>query len=415
MRKRMWLWGAVGLLVLAAAAFAVDALRPGQGAPGHRPVANADALGPRQVAQEEGPSAHQNALRPDQMAPEQRLAARVMGVPPEAIQAARTEPTVYGANGERATWWRYSPPATQGSSEEATIMVDIEMYYVAGVDWKTEGSSGSPLRMGFRPLSRDAALEAASSFALQRCPFWRAEDRLAYEKHRDYADPPVYEFIWEGLGPEEFRHRLSIEVSTATGQVVRYHARLLPADPPASVPVRVSEAEAVAKVIAKAAELWPGMHPPFSAEVYLLWTRSPFAPPGTPVYMLNVRGTRPGPRGEPGACQEGCGVDASTGEVLTRSWRGKPAAAPTSRLSPSDALAKARSSLPTALTDIRVVVGNLTWTSPVAVAGTLVYPARVSGRLPSPDEAGEFYEWAQTWAVDAQTGRVHGLGVRRAD
>ncbi len=380
MRGRIWLWGAAGLLVLAVAAFALDTLRPGQ------------------------------------VAPEQRLAAQLMGVPLEAIQAVRPEPFVYGPYGERATWWRCLAQGTPHAPGADTILVNIELYYVASVGWKTDEKHwGSSSRAGFRPLARDAALEAARSFAQRRCPFWRAEDRLAYEKYRDYRDPPIYEFLWQGSGPEEFRHRLSIEVSAATGEVVRYQAHIMPADPPSSAPVRVTEAEAVAKVIAQAAQLWPGMHPPFSAEVYLLWTRSPFAPPGTPVYMLNVRGTRPGPTGEPGPCQEGCGVDASTGEVLTRSWRGKPAAASPPRLSPSDALARARSSLPTALTDVQVVLGELTWTSPVAVAGSLVYPVRVSGKTLGPDQPEELEQWAQTWAVDAETGKIYGLGDRPSE
>ncbi len=431
MRARMWLWGAVGLVVLAAGALALEATRDTAVMPGQRRAGESIAASPEATQRVgPGPAAPDHRLRGESLEgsaggiqegrlspvpPDQRVAARFLGVSPEAVQAVRAEPIVNGSRGERATVWRYPAGETPDSGEGATVAVDIDLYYVTFMGRADEKYWGSSARAGFRPLAREVALRNALAFAERRCWFWRAEDRLEYEKYYDYRKPPTYHFAWEGLGPEEFRHRLSIQVSAATGEVVYYYARIAPADPPPNAPVRLTEEEAVAKVLARATELWPRMRPPISAKVFRPWTASGFAPPGTPVYIVNVHGAGPpGPTGEPGEYLTECGVNANTGEILTRSWRREPEPLPKPRLSPSEALARARSSLPTALRDAEIVLGELTWVSPIAPSDRLVYPVRVSGKLPGADKPDELQLWAQSWAVDAETGRIYGLADRPA-
>jgi hypothetical protein len=98
---------------------------------------------------------------------------------------------------------------------------------------------------------------------------------------------------------------------------VSYRIRISSPDPAPAVPILVSKELAASKVLGKAQALWPDMDPPISVHVYLLWTSSPYADPGRPVYMVNVDGGYPGPGGVRGGYLVVCGVDANTGEVLT--------------------------------------------------------------------------------------------------
>ena len=111
-------------------------------------------------------------------------------------------------------------------------------------------------------------------------------------------------------------------------------------------------------------------------------------------------------------------VSAATGEIIAYSARVTP---PTSEpalvargaeaLSPEQVEAKVKEALPAGVDEPSVEVAEMTTECSVAPAGRRVYPVRVAGSVPSSELSGASWAWAQTWAVDADTGCIYGLHV----
>jgi len=163
-------------------------------------------------------------------------------------------------------------------------------------------------------------------------------------------------------------------------------------------------------------ELWPRMLNP-QVKVDRLWTRSPFAQAGRPVYMVSVMGEieiPPHPR-HPGY-NTVCGVDAHTGEILTEAVEPPSEPEPDTQVTVSsdEALQIAKNALPAGLQEPEMNVLDLTPRSRLAPLGTLVYPIRITGKIPAGDDSDELWQWAQSWAVDANTGHIYGLWVNRS-
>lgn len=111
-------------------------------------------------------------------------------------------------------------------------------------------------------------------------------------------------------------------------------------------------------------------------------------------------------------------VAAATGEVVgCRARILAPAEGPKLVAQAPEALAreqvaaKVTEALPPEVAEPSIEVGDMTTGCRVAPAGRRVYPVRVSGRVSSPGPSEAPWAWAQTWAVDAQTGRIYGLHV----
>lgn len=111
-------------------------------------------------------------------------------------------------------------------------------------------------------------------------------------------------------------------------------------------------------------------------------------------------------------------VSAATGQIVAYSARVTP---PTSEpalvadaaeaLAPEQVEAKVREALPPDIDQPSIEVAGMTTECRVAPAGRRVYPVRVSGSVASPELSRGTWSWAQTWAVDAQTGCIYGLHV----
>jgi len=334
----------------------------------------------------------------------------------EEMVLRKEKPTLHSSRlSDKRTTERVYSTYHEGTEEtvKAHVSVDIDLYYVAYMSWEDDKAHwGPPAQSGQQLASRETALEAAQNFAKEKCWFFRLEDKLTYETYKDYLPQPVYDFLWQGQGPEEFQHRVHVTVSVVTQEVVAYRASIQPPDPKANTSVEITEAEAAARVREAIPRLWPKMLEPIEIKIYKLWTRSPYAPPGRPVYMVHVRG-----RGKVEGRDlhfeyyDGCGVDAYTGEVLYQVI--EPPREPEQdvelRVGSEQALEIVKKALPDQLTEVKLEVAGLTSRSRLAPAGTLVYPIRITAKAAAPDKPEELWEWAQTWAVDAATDRIYGL------
>lgn len=350
--------------------------------------------------------------------PDRRIAGKFLGVDPLELRPTRPSPRVDELRGGdfRSSSWTWTGEARDGAkAPTAHVKVDLDLYYVAGAHWEDDTAHwGEPAREGARLLTRDRAYTAALAYIKARCWFIGEARTPSSEGYKDYLPQPLYVFTFEGSGPEEYEYRVEVSVSAVTGEVVVYEAEIVPAAPAAVAPVVLSEAEAVSRVREAVPRLWPNMEGPIEVEVYKLWTRSPYAPPGRPVYMTDVSGRAAHPGKPPSYSYYGvvCGVDAQTGEVLTELIAPLTGAVGGSEITVTAAQAaeKARAALPAALATAGVEIGEMTSRSRLAPLGTRVYPAAIRGTLAAPT-TDEPWDWAQTWAVDAVTGAIYGLHV----
>ena len=111
-------------------------------------------------------------------------------------------------------------------------------------------------------------------------------------------------------------------------------------------------------------------------------------------------------------------VSAATGQIVAYSARVTPrtsepalVAEAAEALAPEQVEAKVREALPASIDEPSVEVAEMTTECSVAPAGRRVYPVRVSGSVTSAELSGASWAWAQTWAVDAETGCIYGLHV----
>ena len=354
--------------------------------------------------------------------PDRRIAARFLGVDALELRPTRPSPKVEELRGGefRSSSWTWTAEAHDGAkAPTAHVNVDLDLYYVAGAHWEDDTAHwGEPVQEGAIVLTRDRAYAAALAYLKARCWFIGEARTLSSEGYKDYLPQPLYVFTLEGSGPEEYEHRVEVSVSAVTGEVVVYEAEIVPAAPAAVAPVVLNEAEAVSRVRQAVPRLWPNMVGPIEIEVYKLWTRSPYTPPGRPVYMTDVSGRAAHPGNPPSYSYYGvvCGVDAQTGEVLTQLIAPLTGAVGGSEITVTAAQAaeKVRAALPTGLANAGVEIGEMTPRSRLAPLGTRVYPAVISGTLAAPT-TDEPWDWAQTWAVDAVTGAIYGLHVAGTD
>jgi hypothetical protein len=346
------------------------------------------------------------------------VAARFLGVAVDRMPAAPKGTTQDAYNDATGTLWEYPRSAAGAVRPQATVIVNCDLCYVEMAYLNEKGPWGTKPATGGAVVTLDVAQATALAFARVHCPFWSPSERQTLGRRKDNRWGSIYEFEWRGLGPQGFHHELRVEVTGATGEVGFYRADLTPPDPESGVPILVSKEQAEARVEEQAARLFPPMAAPIKAEVGRLWTRTEFSEPGRPAYLVTVRGGYRDSAGNQFPFTVICGVDANTGEILTRPRPGaSPASTPPSpRLSPQEACAKALGALPSGAQEAEAVMPKPTvayliptMTSPVAPAGVFVYPVQVSAKLPSPADPKVLIPWAQTWGVDAVSGRVWGL------
>lgn len=370
--------------------------------------------------------------QPAAVTPDRRVAAEFIGVAPDAVTMVGEKPqmTLNPWGARRLTGWTYSSrSASFPERVRALLFVDVDLYYVARWHWEDDQTHWGPAASADTALrSREEALAAAGAFLAKRCPFWQPGDRLTYEKYQSELPQPLYVFAWEGQGPEEFTHWVEVSISAVTGEAVAYSASVDPPSAPAAKPLRLSADEAVQRVRQMLPTLQPGTVEVTKLVVMGLRTGgTPCSLPGQPVYLVDVEAykTPEGYNTEPREDSKPLDraklifyrivyeVDATTGEMLTKPVALQEAPAPTApQISAEQALQIAKRRAPEGLTQPTFVVSALTNRCRVAPPGTWVYPLRISGRVPDPDDPATLVPWAQTWAVDAETGIIYGLGDR---
>lgn len=133
-----------------------------------------------------------------------------------------------------------------------------------------------------------------------------------------------------------------------------------------------------------------------------------------PYYVFHWRGDGP----EEYSHEVEAQVSAATGEIIGYSACIAPAAktppvvaAAPEVLTREQVQTKVKEALPPEIEDPSVEIAEVTADCCVAPPGRRVYPVRVSGSVTSADMSGASWAWAQTWAVDAETGCIYGLHV----
>jgi len=151
---------------------------------------------------------------------ERRVAAEFLGVAPDRVAAKQVEPYVTSWRGgeRRTTRWRYAgrDPEARGDGT-ADVEVDLDMYYVSYLNWHDDRAHWGPDRAHWGPLNGqntrllapDKAEAVACDYVQRKCWFFRAEDRLTYERYEDHVPQPYFSFEWEGQGPEGYQHRVT--------------------------------------------------------------------------------------------------------------------------------------------------------------------------------------------------------------
>jgi hypothetical protein len=196
--------------------------------------------------------------------------------------------------------------------ERVSVAVDTARQLVVMARW-----SFRTAREG-TPRKRISAAEAemvARAFLQRKCPYYDAKDQLTVREKAWDERAPAYSFEFRGPGPGSNSHCVWTDIDALRGAVSSYVLALIPPEPPASSPVKITEEKARRLALAKAEAKGITLG---ELTVRQLTTLSSFGVPGTPVWLVRVEGTRvlPGDRHE--MCyHEQWAVHATTGEVLT--------------------------------------------------------------------------------------------------
>ncbi|MGD9497146.1 MAG: hypothetical protein AB7Y46_12685 [Armatimonadota bacterium] len=344
-------------------------------------------------------------------------AAAVLGVAPDALVTQGDVLVQRWSWGEqRGRLWRL-PMSTTGPQLPATaaeVTVDLDLNCVTQAYWHDperwgRGNAGMPAR-----FDEQTCRETADAFVAAHCPYHRRGTPAERSTQRDDEGVMCYIFEWSGTGPGRRDHWLRATVSALTGQVVEYGFAMHAPDPPATAPVKITEQQAV--------EIFRAALPDFldaqRIEVKRLWTRSPYAPPGQPVYMVAAEGwvRQAGSATPQGWCGVVYGVNATTGELLTEPWPGRQQSqAPWVDRLPDDLRARVRltgeqavqavqGALRDDMVDPDVRIMELTADSHFAPDGEPVYVVEVSfERRNAQGQPGRKLTW---WGVHAESGEV---------
>lgn len=257
--------------------------------------------------------------QPQPPPPDAEAAAAILGVAADRLIALGDiwgRPTSWGE--QRIRTWRLPAdgPAHGGIATIADVVVDVDLSLAISAYWYDParwGRSDGPMVARF---GADECRSRAAAFASVHCPYFDATVPPKRVTPGDDGGLPRFAYLWEGGGPGDRENWLNVAVSAVTGEVVEYSFGMRAAQPEATSEARLSPEAAVCIVRAHL----PDHVIVERVEVARLWTRTPFAPPGTPVYMVEVEGNIPHEGKPPG--WYGCifGVNATTGEFLSERW-----------------------------------------------------------------------------------------------
>jgi hypothetical protein len=296
----------------------------------------------------------------------------------------------------------------------ADVTVDIDLGVVLHAYWYDPGPWGREAGDLTARLSEDECRSRARAFAEEYCPYFGEHDQLTRTREWEDYGVPCYTFYWEGAGPGDRDHWVNATVSAITGNLVDYTFGMRAPQPPATSPVRITPEQAVEIVRRNL----PENLRPTRIEVARLWTRTVYAPPGEPVYMVHVEGRIPMEGGPAESHWFGrvFGVHATTGEVLTEPWEWafEGPDSYTDKLSPQlrsqvkltgkEALSTVREHLRDDMEKPRTEVVELTAESHFAPAGEPVYVVRIT--FDTEDSEGKPTRGTVSWGVHATTGEV---------
>lgn len=207
--------------------------------------------------------------------------ARFLQVEPSSLQFSTgvEAPGTGGTDTVRELW--LAEPGADG--RPLRVWVDRTRNYVMAAQW----GEGVPPE-GAVTVSRDDALAVAREWASRA---W--EDPGDPDSTREPAGlgerAPVYTFRWTREGEHGAGHLAVVEISAVTGEIQRYLAVMLPPQPAAKQPIRLTPGEAEARARA-VAEARPG-YTVLGVDVRAVKTRSAFAPEGDPVYPVLIDAT----------------------------------------------------------------------------------------------------------------------------
>ena len=259
--------------------------------------------------------------------PDQRIAAEFLGVAPWRLSSGGrrpiTEVSEYHWGRVRERHWLL--PRCLGIvdwfSDAAHVQVDVDREMVTTCFWHplTERVHWCPLLR--KPMDQEACVARAEQFLETHSALFSSADELVRSQPSRQGQRPSVWFDWQGPGPGDLIHVVSLQISRRTGRPELYSVRLGTPPPQDLSEVRVTGEQARAIVVGGL----PDNVFDAQIEVRQPWTRSPFAPIGQPVYMVNVDAKV---RLEGGADEvypslTTYGVHATTGELLTEPYEAR--------------------------------------------------------------------------------------------
>lgn len=209
------------------------------------------------------------------------VAAQFLGVEPAVLVFERSVARA-GDNDDSTTDDVWLAPPTAGESP-VHVSVSRERRSVTMASW----GNGEPPE-GQAQVSQEEALDVAVGW-LARFPADIPADDVSWTLGHPGQDRPVYLFRWRHVGEDGPGYSISLQVSAVTGHPLMFSALVLPPEPKATTPVRLTPAEAEARARA-AAEARPG-YTVLAVDVRSLDTDSAFAPHGEPVYPVLLDAT----------------------------------------------------------------------------------------------------------------------------
>lgn len=242
---------------------------------------------------------------------DRQLAARCLGVSPYSLKRGdtRTDAWTPGFTRTWRTWYvKGRPPLYEG----AHASVDLTHRWIETARW----SAGL-----WDEAAETQDIDGATARKL--ADRWRqtfhgqltARDGPPRVRHEEKG---LWKFQWRGPGPGKYVHVLDVWVAPLHGKpaVVYYDFAVLPPEPPPSKPIRISEAQALARV--KKALANDPIIVVTSIEPRGLQTRTPFGREGEPFWVFFVHGIHRhlrAPAGEPVSVWIPYAVHATTGEL----------------------------------------------------------------------------------------------------
>ncbi len=250
--------------------------------------------------------------------PSQRIAAEFLGIAPwRLVSLGQAEVTEHEWGTVRESQWMQwrGLGITDWFGIGGMVTVDEDRQMVTACHWDSLAEKTAWWPPRWRDLDEEACIARAQAFLAGHSSVYSTADELVYRSPaRSRAKPSLW-LEWQGNGPGDLIHVISIEISRRSGRPLLYTADVGTSPQANLTVINVTPEQAEETVRASLpdnvfdAEV-EAPHPPS-------WS-SPWGPVGQPVYYVNVEAKIRVDDGPDGVCAycNSFGVHATTGEIL---------------------------------------------------------------------------------------------------